>query len=458
MNFPFWRSYNNWFNNAVTTDAKTDRFVEILLEIVAPFNGALEFLFRGENIKVFIDDLEIKGGNGWADVFEPLGMALGVDLKVADGATAVDCVEKLLNGVLGLVDTLGAAPINTLIDIVAGLSYFLASDGVEEAVEGILAPIVSLLSLLEAVIDMDDINAVLKGLINMDLNDIADIAGDTGDKLVAMLNDLIGGVELKDKVTGETYTANLLPATFFLDIAEYAISYNADDVETLAEGEVGYDYQPGHQHVTSFEVDGADGLMYVLSTVCSEDFLAALATKLGKDVSDDKTDMIENIILGLAGKQDNIVDILVTLLTDYTVTYTEYTRPEIDKIDVEHNDPMNDDNLEKALAALDPIIEAVIGMFVKDADSLEGLVTNLVANADLGNLIMGLLVPVLADLDIDEIIGYVNDLTNLDIAIDPQTFATSAKFGSELKNFIGNAETWADVEAKYEEYVYTYEP
>ena len=70
---------------------------------------------------------------------------------------------------------------------------------------------------------------------------------------------------------------------------------------------------------------------------------------------------------------------------------------------------------------------------------------------------MGLLVPVLAGLDIDEIIGYVNDLTNLDIAIDPQTFANSAKFGSELKNFIGNAETWADVEAKYEEYVYTYE-
>ena len=104
--------------------------------------------------------------------------------------------------------------------------------------------------------------------------------------------------------------------------------------------------------------------MYVLSTVCSDDFLKTLATKIGKDVN--APDMVANIILGLAGKQENIVDIIVTLFTEYEVTYTEYTRAPINKIEVEHNAPMNDENLEKALAALDAIIMAVVPMFLKD--------------------------------------------------------------------------------------------
>ena len=434
---------NNWgLADAATAEAREALFVDLILEIVAPFNKVLEFLFRGENLVILIDDLQLKGGNGWANVIVPLGMALGEDIAVTDSdATAVDCVEKLLGGILNIVDKIGAAPINTIVDVVAGLSYFLASDGVEEAVEGILAPITGFLSLLDEIITLDDVNAILKNIISMDLNDIADIAGDYGEDLVAMLNDLIGGVEITDEVTGETYTANLLPDDFFMQIAQYAVDYEANDVVTLAEGETGYDYQPEHKYVTDFTVDGADGLMYVLSTVCSDDFLQALAAKLNIDTEG----TVGGIILGLAGKQDNLVDIIVTLLTDYTIEYVPYTRPELNKIDVEHNAPMNDDNLETALAALDPIIAAVIGMLVEDADTLEGLVTGLIEDVDLANKVMGLLVPVLAGIDLDDILGYVKELTNLDLDLAPQAFVQNARFGSELATFIGTATTWAEV-------------
>ena len=298
-------------------------------------------------------------------------------------------------------------------------------------------------------IKMDDVNAILKGLINMDLNDIADIAGDKGEKLVDLINGLIGSVEITDKDTELTATFNLLPRDFFEQIAAYGISYTS--AITLSEGEVGYDYQPEHKYVDNFTIDGTDALMYVLKTVCSDEFLKTLATKIGKDVNE--PDLIANIILGLAGKQENIVDILVTLLTEYTVTYDPFTRPALDKIDVEHNEPTTEESLQKALAALDPILAAVIPMLVKDKDgnqveSLKALLTGLLEDLDIANMLMELLVPVLAGLDIDEILGYVNDLTNLEIALNPQAFKAGTN-GSQLATFIGDAETWQDVLAAH---------
>ena len=404
----------------------------------------LDFLFRGENITLLVQDLKLKGGNGWANVIVPLGKALGVELVIAD--TAVGCVRSLLNGILGLVDDLGDAPINTIINIIAGLSYFIASDGVEEAVNGILAPITGFLGLLEAVIGMDDINALLKGLIGMSLEDIAGIAGNRGETLVKGINNLINGLGFMDTATGETTYPNLLPENFFYEVAQYAIEYNADDVVTLTEGQIGYNYQPESKHVSKFTVDGSDGLMYVLSTVCSDEFLESLCGMLNVK----SEDMLGGILLGLAGKQDSIVDIILTLVERYTITYSEYHRESISKKPVTHHAPMTEANLSTALKAIDEIVAAVIPMFVKDADgntvaSLKALVAGLLDDLNVADLLMGILVPALAGLDINAILGYVNDLTNLDVAIDPQTFVKSAKFGSALATFIGDAKTWAEV-------------
>jgi hypothetical protein len=88
---------------------------------------------------------------------------------------------------------------------------------------------------------MDDINALLKGITGsetspgIDLDDIADIAGDNGEKLVQGVNNIINGIGFMDEATGETTYLNLLPADFFEKIAQYAITYTASDVETIAD-------------------------------------------------------------------------------------------------------------------------------------------------------------------------------------------------------------------------------
>ena len=443
-------TYDQWFAGAEGTDAKLERLIDIALEIVAPFAKVLDFLFRGEDVEILIDGIKLQGGNGWDNVIVPLGKALGINLAVAENATAVDCVEALLKGIVlgenSLVGRIAESPINTIVEVVIGLSYFIASDGVEEAVWGILAPITGFLGLLDAIIGMDDINELLTGLIGMNLNDIADIAGDKGEKLIDMINELIGSVEIVDKDTEIASTFNLLPRDFFEKIAAYGIDYTA--TKTLAEGEVGYDYQHDQKYVENFTFNRAEALMYVLETVCSEDFLKTLATKIGKDVN--SPDLIANIILGLAGKQENIVDILLTLLTEYEVTYSAYNRNPIDKIEVEYPEQMQKENLEAALAALDPIINAVIPMLLKNEDgtpveSLKAFLTGMLADLDIADLLMELLVPVLANLgDIDEILGYVNTLTSLEISLDPQTFANAAN-ESMVDEFIGDAQTWAEV-------------
>ena len=91
-------------------------------------------------------------------------------------------------------------------------------------------------------------------------------------------------------------------------------------------------------------------------------------------------------------------------------------------------------------------------MFVKDADSLKALVENLVADADLGNLLMNLLVPLLSGLDIDEILGYVKEFSNLNVKLDPSAWTANAN--SEIAKFILKADadedgkvTWKEVEA-----------
>ena len=84
----------------------------------------------------------------------------------------------------------------------------MAREGVEIAIKNLISPVTGLLSIFEkrtAVeggedkvegITMADINALLKSLIKMDLNDITGIAGENGNKLVAMINGLLPKLEI----------------------------------------------------------------------------------------------------------------------------------------------------------------------------------------------------------------------------------------------------------------------
>ena len=141
----------------------------------------------------------------------------------------------------------------------------------------------------------------------------------------------------------------------------------------------------GKQPVSKWSIDKADVLMYLLSTVCSDDFLAFL----GNVLKAEEGTILGDLIYGLAGDEDLIINIISMLLNEYKLVYNKYAQVDITKIDVTPKAPLTDENLAQAIEAIDGLVPAIIGLFVKDADSLKGLVENLVAGADLGNHALG---------------------------------------------------------------------
>ena len=484
-----WAAHSDADGNAVKytwnlagADGKlsADEFVTAVLDLLKPLNPVLDFILANGAITLLPDEngnatVSLPGGNAYNTALVPLFKALGVDL--ADAATSTDALDKLVDGLLGdqgntiadgLVEKLGAAPLKTIIELVAGLSYLLANDNLEPLIKNLLAPVFSILDLLEPVISRAQLDAILKSVLviggkGYGLTDLLTIGNNGGANLVAMLNDLIGGLEVKDADGNVVDTINLLPDNFFVELSKYAVKVT-DPADLVDPDDVG-------TVVTAWNYDAAEALMYVLDTVFTENFLKVLANMIKPDAPEGDT--VTTIITGLADKEMKVVGLLLMLLDNYTVSYKKIPQTDLDgskNTDYsafengkdEDNDGI-DDNVEAieealpdAITALDALLGTVLGLLGQDSD-LGALVDGLVSGADLGNLITGLLVPVLADLDIDAILGYVKDLTNLDLKIDPQTFATSAKFGSKLADFIGDAETWAEVEENYAEYVYTYE-
>ncbi|MCM1543970.1 MAG: hypothetical protein NC110_01610, partial [Ruminococcus sp.] len=419
-----------------------DSFLNVVYELTAVFGSLFDFLLRGQDIVLFVEELSFHGANSYDNAIVPLGKALGIELRSGDKlSTSNDMLKEVINGIFGLVDKLEAAPITTILSIVGSASFFIANNGIELTLNSLISPITSILKIVESIVSMDDIDNIMRNYINIGLTDITGIAGKSGEKLVSLINDKIAGLKLVGD-DGVTPITNILDDDLFIELSKYAIDVH--DVPKPAENE----------ETKNWTVDTTDVLMYLLKTVFSDQML----TLIRKAAKLDSNATVAGIVKGLAGKQDELVEIIVMLLTEYSIKYSKIKQQPITKIDVTpKGDKLNDANIESALKVIDGLVPTILGLVLGDGSSLEGVINNLLKDADLGNLVMNMLVPVLSGLDLDAILGYVNKLTNLNIeSIAPQAFVKDAKFGSELKNFIGDAKTWKEVSDKYSQFVYTY--
>ena len=431
---------------------KKDAFLDIVYEITAVAEPILGWLLNGEGIKILIDELVLNGGEGYDNALVPLFKALNIDLPAATASDdGNDLLKNIVDGIFGLVEDIESAPLSTILEIVAQASFFIANNGVALVINNLLAPVLGIVNALSAVVSRGELNDLIASYVKIGgksygLDDIINIAGADGSGLVALINDLLRGLKLEDKDGNEIAVTTELPSDFFKQIAMYGI-----DVTTPANPAVG-------EEVTAWTVDKTDTLMYILQTVFSADFLD-LIKKLAKIDADSD---VGQIVTGLAGKQNEVVDIIVMLLNDYTIDYSKISQAAITKIAVApKSSKITKENIADALTELDSLIPIILGMVTGNGD-LESMVMGLLKNLDIGNLLMNLLVPVLAgiesgSIDINTILGYVKQFTNIDLKLDPQTFANNDNnFGSELKNFIGSATKWQQIADRYKKYVYTY--
>ena len=170
-------------NFGVDSGEKT--FSEALVEILRPFSPLLDFILRGEELTITIgsETVELIGSDGYDSAFVPLLEALGYEAEEADsGLDALEAILDVLSDIVGRLTT--NTPENkkdgavyTIIDMLPGVIYFIASDGLSVAVRNLLHPFYVLLDIIRPVYDVD-IDSLAEGVelgrvpLNIDLDSL----------------------------------------------------------------------------------------------------------------------------------------------------------------------------------------------------------------------------------------------------------------------------------------------
>ena len=358
--------------------------------------------------------------------------------------SAVSAIDKTVGYVFSLVDELCDAPFTTLLTVIANLGYFIANDNVEVILTNLVSPVLGIVDALSSVISRDQIDTLLASFIQINgkgygLTDLLKIAGNRGENLIELINGLLGNIKITDKDGNEVYVVKALDPNFFASLAKAAIK-----VDEPASGLV-----INETDAVKWHTELGDTIMFVLSSVLTTDFLNILVKALKLDENAN----VKDIVLSLAGKENDIADLLVTFLNKHLVEYVPYKQPQLDKTGISYSSADAHKQLNDTLATLDSLIPVIFGFIDSiDASSVKELVYNLILKDNIGDMIVWDIVKLLAGLPaetIDKVLGYVRDLTTLtDLDISPKAFS-EAPFGSLLKQYIGNATTWAEVLEKH---------
>ena len=249
--------------------------LELVSQILAPFAPVLRFLLTEADL-VALDGVHIIGGDGYDRFIIPLFEVLGVDEYMNGTNTGYKGTAKFINKtqfaaldnaqftaqVVAYIDALISmivnTPVQTIVDLVPELVFFIYSDGLAQAVEQFVAPLLTLVDMVNDITAKEiaiegredklvalDIVGLITDLINNNLmkpNNIAEVDGFYGDN--GLITRLLTADGLEKLLQGLLDNANKWRFAY-----EYTIT--KDMVEGATEDEVVTVY------FDSEELDGA---------------------------------------------------------------------------------------------------------------------------------------------------------------------------------------------------------
>ena len=243
------------------TDAAS--FVDALVAMLEPLSVVLDFILDGGKITITVGEekVELLGYDGYNNAIVPLLEALGCELE-----TEGTSLEKTLNALVAKIDALTTGDvIKNIIDLLPGVLYFIASNGLSTTVLNLLQPVLTIVDTIRPVINVMDI-----------INGIE--IGEEGAKQT--LAELLGG-KLNLKRLDLGFVFDLLPMFIDLDLAGLeAVIYDIC-------GEIGTEYNSASTLQTEWKkgayseaFDQADMLTVILSFVLEWATVADNAAKL----------------------------------------------------------------------------------------------------------------------------------------------------------------------------------
>ncbi len=158
-------------------------FAAVLSEMLAPLSPVLGFILEGKNLELVlskdengnaVEKVSLVGYNGYDSAIVPILEALGCEVEAYEEGD--NALELTLNALAGKIDALTAGnTIKGIIDILPGLFYFLAGNGLSTAVRNLLQPVYVILDTIRPIYDVD-LAELLAGIeingapLNLDLN------------------------------------------------------------------------------------------------------------------------------------------------------------------------------------------------------------------------------------------------------------------------------------------------
>lgn len=155
-------------------DGSRRGFQNALTAILRPLFPLLRVVLAGENM-VILDSITITGGDGYNTAVIPILEALGCNTFTIKSYTSYKnqahgdgVVKNILDPVFDLLDDVSDKPVQTLIDVLPNIVYFMESGSLEKCISNLLLPITSMLNRVPGVIDFSlDATELTKSL---DLN------------------------------------------------------------------------------------------------------------------------------------------------------------------------------------------------------------------------------------------------------------------------------------------------
>lgn len=164
-------------DDIITADAFAAELANVLNTYA---KGVVEWLLLGKDYKFFVKDIDenglpveyitINGAHGYAEGLALLLEALGCDNLPAITESTEDIVKGVLDSLAALINKLLDKPVETVIEILPNVLYFLNANGVAAVVDNTIAAVTALLAKLEAFGLHVDINELvnLKSLMGIE--------------------------------------------------------------------------------------------------------------------------------------------------------------------------------------------------------------------------------------------------------------------------------------------------
>ena len=167
-------------------------FINALVDIFSPADFLVSWFLVGADtpLEFFYTKtgeaaIKLNGGNGYDEALVPIIEALGCSLTDADtffanngGKTGINVVKYVADKLLFRVDAIAASenPVQEIVAMLPNLIYFINANGLSVAVRNFLAPVVSLLSLVNNFVDTGEIGNIdnIDDLVAFALNMLKD--------------------------------------------------------------------------------------------------------------------------------------------------------------------------------------------------------------------------------------------------------------------------------------------